>query len=462
MDVSDELLDRFLDGDTSNEESEAVLHWLEADQNMRRFAERSEIHADLRRSLHRRNVQQEALAVCSDDASPDLSEYGDKPIRRHDGRRTFAFVAATLATAALLASVLFGPGNSFDRSNSTASIATVAYQSNAGWSDQQRSVGDPIGRGIVQLDVGIARLDFANGASVTLQGSARFEVLSNNRTRLHHGILTAQIPEAAIGFEVQTPAMDVVDLGTAFGVSVGTDGETGVCVFEGEVEVNLAGRDAVQLVREGNAVRSRPSGSVIKSVAYETNRYEGAWPVTSGVLQATGLMKFVSPGPEFVPGRFEDNERILVFLERSGVVPQTEFFVDLVDPGQYQRIHRSEQHAIAAGGRIRSYLLQLDPVGRLERNAINKPRVIGQVTFDRPVIGLIASSKKLSATDDLLGHPGGDYVKTRRGIEPPRADNASDSGRDVVILSVDRRTLSLDLSAGTAVDQIRVVVDELN
>ncbi|HIK91219.1 MAG TPA: hypothetical protein EYG03_04395 [Planctomycetes bacterium] len=201
---------------------------------------------------------------------------------------------------------------------------------------------------------------------------------------------------------------------------------------------------------------------MIKSVAYETNRYEGAWPVTSGVLQATGLMKFVSPGPEFVPGRVEDNERILVFLERSGVVPQTEFFVDLVDPGQYQRIHRSEQHAIAAGGRIRSYLLQLDPVGRLERNAINKPRVIGQVTFDRPVIGLIASSKKLSATDDLLGHPGGDYVKTRRGIEPPRADNASDSGRDVVILSVDRRTLSLDLSAGTAVDQIRVVVDELN
>jgi hypothetical protein len=88
--------------------------------------------------------------------------------------------------------------------------------------------------------------------------------------------------------------------------------------------------------------------------------------------------------------------------------------------------------------------------------------VIGQVTFDRTIIGLIASSKNLDATDELLGHPRGDYVKARRGIEPPRSTDPPDSGRDVVVLSTDRRTLSLDLSAGTAVDQIRVVVDELN
>ena len=107
---------------------------------------------------------------------------------------------------------------------------------------------------------------------------------------------------------------------------------------------------------------------------------------------------------------------------------------------------------------MRSYLLQLDPVGRLARNASNKPRVMGQVTFDSPVIGLIASSSKLSATDELLGHPSGDYVKTRRGIEPPRTADTSEEQRDVVILSDDRRTLSVDLSAGTAIDQIRVIV----
>ena len=63
-------------------------------------------------------------------------------------------------------------------------------------------------------------------------------------------------------------------------------------------------------------------------------------------------------------------------------------------------------------------------------------------------------------TDELLGHPLGDYGGQRRGIEPTRPDDLPDSGRDHVILSQDRKTLSLDLSASSAVDQIRVIVSE--
>jgi hypothetical protein len=54
----------------------------------------------------------------------------------------------------------------------------------------------------------------------------------------------------------------------------------------------------------------------------------------------------------------------------------------------------------------------------------------------------------------MLGQPSGDYVKTRRGIEPPKPSDASDAQRDAVIFSDDRRTLSVDLSAGAATDQI--------
>jgi ferric-dicitrate binding protein FerR (iron transport regulator) len=463
MEVTDELLDRFLDGDASNDEAALLHDWLALPANMDRFAERAEIHADLRRSLHRRRIQQEALTACGENTSGRAFAERVEPARRRYKRRTFVLLAGVLATAAVLMIAFLRPDEVTLPDPSEAVIATLAYESHALWSDRERSAGDAIAPGVLQLEVGIVRLDFSNGATVTLQGPSEFEVMSAVHTRLHSGILTASIPESAIGFEVETPAVDVVDLGTAFGVSVGSDGETDVCVFEGEVQVRSAGNDGgVQLLSEGNAVRSTPQSSAIESVAYETNRFEDAWPVNSGVLQATGLMKFVAPGPEFVPGRFEDNDRILVFLERSGVVPTADFAVDLVDPGQYQRIHRSEQHPVRAGGRIRSYLLQLDPVGRLERGAPDKPRVIGQVTFDRTIIGLIASSKNLDATDELLGHPRGDYVKARRGIEPPRSTDPPDSGRDVVVLSTDRRTLSLDLSAGTAVDQIRVVVDELN
>jgi hypothetical protein len=457
MDVNDELLDRFLDGEASNDESAHVIAWLESNHNMKELVERAEIHSDLRRSLQRRSIQQEALKAVSADAQKDtpeprLVQASDRPRKPRLG---YAIFAIGLATAASLAVMFLSP------SEPNAPIARIAYQSNACWRDQERSQGDAIGTGVLRLDAGIVRLNFANGATITLQGPAKFEILDTNQTRLNHGILTAHIPGSAIGFEVLTPSLDVVDLGTAFGVSVGADGETDVCVFEGEVEVTLSGRDpqsAAQRIMEGKAVRTRAQDNSIENVAYETNRYEDVWPINSGVLQTTGLMKFVSPGPDFVPGRYEDSEHILVFPERSGVLLESDLLVDLDQPGQYHRIHRKEKKIISAGRRVRSYLLQFDPIGRLQKKDPNKTRVMGQLTFDRPIVGLIGSTAKLDLTDDVLGHPRGEYSKTQRGIEPTRPADLPDSGRDVVTLSQDRRTLSLDLSAGSAVDQIRIVV----
>lgn len=347
------------------------------------------------------------------------------------------------------------------RDHVARAIATLAYTSHARWESGERVLGVGFGKGKLNLEVGLARLDFRNGATVTLQGPAEFEILSTDKTILSSGILTASIPESAVGFEVVTPTMDVIDLGNAFGVSVGADGQTDVCVFEGEVEVSLSERaDTPQLVSEGNAVRSRPQADTIDSVDYSTERYEDAWPVTSGVLQATGLMKFVSPGPDFVPGKYEDSERILVFPERSHVLLTSGLEVNVTEPGRYIRVRRQDKQPIAAGHVIRSYLLQLNPIGEFGRKEVDGARVIGQITFDRPILGLIGKTTLLNGTDELLGHPLGDYGDTRRGIEPTRPNDLPDSGRDSVTLSRDRRTLSLDLSASSAVDQIRVVVSE--
>jgi hypothetical protein len=95
-------------------------------------------------------------------------------------------------------------------------------------------------------------------------------------------------------------AAHVVDLGTSFGVSVSENGQTEVCVFDGEVEVSLpreAGLEEVShLVREGESISARVNSSVIDSVSYETSQFENALPVNYGVLQTTGSMRFVSPG----------------------------------------------------------------------------------------------------------------------------------------------------------------------
>jgi ferric-dicitrate binding protein FerR (iron transport regulator) len=401
--------------------------------------------------------------VLGDLQLPNLSDTPELPSALHlrSSRRVIAITLAVLVTAASLLVVLNWPDTAPQRDNVVPAIATLAYTSHARWGSEERALGAGMGKGKLHLEVGLARLDFRNGATVTLQGPAEFEILSTDRTILSSGILTATIPESAVGFEVVTPAMDVVDLGTAFGVSVGADGETDVCVFEGEVEVSRsASEDVPQLVREGNAVRSKPEADSIDSVDYSTERYEDAWPVTSGVLQATGLMKFVSPGPTFAPGRYEDSEHILVFLERSHVVLKSEIDVDVTKPGQYVRVRRKQKQPIATGRAIRSYLLQLNPIGEFGRKEVDGARVIGQVTFDRPILGLIGGARLLSRTDEVLGHPLGNYGDPRRGIEPTRPGELPDSGRDSVILSGDRRTLSLDLSASSAVDQIRVVVSE--
>ncbi len=393
--------------------------------------------------------------------SPTLVIRTSEPRILHPTRRLVIFISAALTTAASLFVLLRWTNTQPVTTDVIPVIATLEYSSHARWKGKERAPGDLINEGELHLEVGLARLDFRNGATVTLQGPADIEIASARKAILNRGILTASVPASATGFEILTPAMDVVDLGTSFGVSVGADGETDVCVFEGEVEVSLNdGANPPQLVREGNAVRSRPKANNIHTVNYATERYEKAWPVTSGVLQATGLMKFVAPGPEFIPGKYEDSERILVFLERSQVMLESDLEIDVSESGQYLRVRRQNKQLISAGQMVRSYLLQLNPIGEFTRNEVDGARVIGQIIFDKPILGLIGGTKLLTRTDELLGHPRGNYGNTRRGIEPTRPDDHPDSGRDNVTLSEDRRTLSLDLSASSAVDQIRVIVQE--
>ena len=417
---------------------------------------------------HDQEAGARTTAVRATDTPPDSKGFNssaDKSgfnVASYTRSRWVAVVTGTLlATLALLLVLQNFVDTNPGRDQDVDSIAKLAYTSHARWASGKRSLGDGLGEGRLHLEVGLARLDFRNGATVTLQGPAEFEILSAESTVLNHGILTASVPESAVGFEVATPTMDVVDLGTAFGVSVGTDGETDVCVFEGEVEVSRnKSTNVPQLVREGHAVRSKPEADRIVSVNYSTTHYEDAWPVTSGVLQATGLMKFVSPGPDFVPGKYEDSGHLLVFPERQRVLLKSDLEVNVTNPGQYIRVRRKNLQPILAGQRIRSYLIQLNPIGEFTRKEVGGARVIGQITFDRPILGLIGGTSQLMTTDELLGHPLGDYGGQRRGIEPTRPDDLPDSGRDHVILSQDRKTLSLDLSASSAVDQIRVIVSE--
>ena len=311
----------------------------------------------------------------------------------------------------------------------------------------------------LSIDRGLVRLDFVNGATVAVEGPAKIEVVDETRVVLLGGVITATIPESAIGFVVDTGTARVVDLGTAFGVSVGDDGTTDVCVFEGEVTVRRKGSSAGQpaLVREGEAVRASESSPTVDSADYEVAAFENAWPVNSGVLQTTGSIRFVSPGPDFHPGKYEDNEHIVVFPEGHAVTPDESIRVDMVDPGEYVKSQYREKRTLPSGRRVTSYLLQFDafPTGPFPNR---KRSVRGQITFANRIVGVISAARLLKESEVVFGNPDVSYPSPR-AVEP-RPEGNERPGFDSVILAADQRTLILDLKvAPQKLDQLRVLVE---
>ena len=279
------------------------------------------------------------------------------------------------------------------------------------------------------------------------------------RVVLLRGVVTAKIPEQAIGFVVDTKTAHVVDLGTAFGVSVGNDGTTEVCVFEGEVSVNKKDSTSNQptLVREGQAVRASEQSPTIDSTDYEVAAFENAWPVNSGVLQTTGSIRFVSPGPDFHPGNYEDNEHIVVFPERTGFIPGEAIRVDMVDPGEYAKSDYRDKPELPSGRRLTSYLLQLNayPEGR---NPNRRRSVRGQITFANPIAGVITATRLLKESEIIFGNPDVEYP-TAREVEP-RPEGDERPGFDSLILAADRRTLFVELQENPGhLDQVRVLIE---
>ena len=89
----------------------------------------------------------------------------------------------------------------------------------------------------------------------------------------------------------------------------------------------------------------------------------------------------------------------------------------------------------------------------------NQKRIVrGQITFAKPIVGVITETRLLRESEAVFGNPGADYP-TPRAIEP-RPEGDERPGFDSVILAADQRTLILDLSvAPQKLDQVRVLVD---
>ncbi len=229
--VFDEICQRWLNGELSDEQFAALQESLREKPEFRReFIRLANLDSGLR-----------DLAMV-EDVAPEVTLFpAAKTLRA-------GFLAMAAALALLAVSVaLFLKQPTADSvagdAPRTMGVAVVTAEANAVWEENGQAIrkGAPLEPGVLRLESGLAQIDFFGGASISLSGPAEIELVTRDKAVLNHGRLKAEVPPAARGFEILTGDVVLEDLGTTFGLAVDENVGANLIVFDGEVVAT--GRD---------------------------------------------------------------------------------------------------------------------------------------------------------------------------------------------------------------------------
>lgn len=232
-------IDRSLDGQLSPGEWDALQEAVIRDPELcREYVERRWIHA---------------LLEAEGDTLPALLEE-PQWVKPAPVIRPVAWLAAAAAVVLFGASVVL-----FLQGRPAPVVATLIEAENCRWagSDLPTVEGAGLSAGTLALTEGMATIRFKSGATVTLEAPSVLEVESAMRCRLVEGSVVADVPESAHGFTIDTAKMEVIDLGTRFGVTTTPLGDSNVFVFEGEVKVNREDHPEAKHVFAGSSLVSK-------------------------------------------------------------------------------------------------------------------------------------------------------------------------------------------------------------
>ncbi len=127
----------------------------------------------------------------------------------------------------------------------------------------------------IDLCAGLAELEMPSGATMVLQGPTVIDVTGRNSVRLLLGRLTAYVPPRAVGFTLRAEGVEVVDLGTSFGIGQDSGGIADLHVFGGTVEASarIDGVETVRRMHSDEAVRIDPRGGSWMTVPCDPSRF---------------------------------------------------------------------------------------------------------------------------------------------------------------------------------------------
>ncbi len=193
--------------------------------------------------------------------------------RRHPERVSLT-VALTVVLAVVVVLAFLRPSlTGLDDGDNTAQnivsrpeatgVATLTATADAVWKGKEPSTGHlglEAGQQL-QLATGLAKVMFAHGSEVILEGPVDFVVRNVNAGCCASGRLVARVPSRATGFVIETQAARITDLGTEFGVAVDAKGAVDVTVFDGFVEItpvafgDVAPVESQRVLSQGQQVR---------------------------------------------------------------------------------------------------------------------------------------------------------------------------------------------------------------
>jgi hypothetical protein len=306
----------------------------------------------------------------------------------------------------------------------------------------------------LELLSGVVEIEFVSGVRSAVRGPALFSLGSDNALRLDRGDAVARVPEYAIGFVLETPSAKAVDLGTEFSANVSAGGDSDFYVEQGSVEIHpksdetphkplqLSAGMGIHIPRTGrfDIATSPKQGDFLRFRAL---------PAPSVALEGS-IRLLASPATSVADESLSDDDMISMFLEREEVVAPKGLIVSTDRPGQFENLDKIDQR-LDESTSVDSYFIHFRPKTPAIRATTP---IIARVTFDRPVVAVLASWRQLNDSDELFGSAETEYGPVDgRGLEI-----SANGSADVISISADRRTVSLRIYGGGSRDELRILV----
>ncbi len=284
-----ELIRRCLDGEATNEEIAQLEELLRADSGVRmeylRYLNVDSVLAALPN-------KRESVTECRVHAAPQLPSCESRWPRFFGPAGWLTAAAMLLFSSALTLQSVKRDQSQVQSQRTQGIVAKPTAVRDRGVAVLTRTaglqgaastnwrIGGTMPPGLMKWDSGLLQLEFYGGATVVAEGPAEIEILDESRVVCRAGRLRARVPEPARGFAVLAPNVELVDLGTDFGLDILDDGSVEVHVFDGAVELfhvesnrdlttrrQLNAGDAVSVDRDGTSkpVASRSADFVTPS-----------------------------------------------------------------------------------------------------------------------------------------------------------------------------------------------------